>query len=159
VTDYALAEAFVQIRPDTTGFQAETEAKIKAALAAIHPEVTVKVVPDVAGFQAVLKTALAKALGSTGKATIPVKVAFDIDDDSLTRQLALLKAKMAQTGLVDFLDYDLPIGKIQYQIALLRRRVWRCGRRCSASWATSISRWACPRKTSPLKPRRSRLRP
>jgi SLT domain-containing protein len=121
MTDYALAEAFVQIRPDTTGFQAETEAKIKAALAGLHPEVTVKVVPDVAGFQALLKAALAKALGSTGKATIPVKVAFDVDEDSLARQLALLKSKMAQTGLVDFLDYDLPIGKIQYQIALLRR--------------------------------------
>jgi Phage tail lysozyme len=121
VTDYALAEAFVQIRPDTTGFKAETESKVKAALAGLKPEVPVKLVPDIAGFQTLLKAALAKSLGSAGGVTVPVGLKFDIDEGSLARQIALLKAKMAQLGLVDFLDYDLPLGKIQYQISLLRR--------------------------------------
>lgn len=118
--DYALAEAFVQIRPDTTGFRAEAESKIKAALAGINPEVKVKVTPDLSGFQAAVKAALTKALAGTG-GKIPIKLTFDTDAGDLARQIALLRTKLTQQGLADFLDADLPLGKIQYQVALLRR--------------------------------------
>ena len=120
MTDYALAEAFVQIRPDTTGFRAETEAKIKAALSGIKAEVKVKITPDVSGFAATVKTALASALG--GKAgKIPIKLDVESDLGAIDAQIRLIKQRMAQTGLSDFLDYSLPIGKVQYQIQLLRR--------------------------------------
>src|SRR5215472_15241518 len=120
MTDYALAEAFVQIRPDTTGFRAETEAKIKAALSGIKAEVKVKITPDVSGFAATVKSALASALG--GKAgKIPIKLDVESDLGAIDAQIRLIKQRMAQTGLSDFLDYSLPIGKVQYQIQLLRR--------------------------------------
>ena len=129
MTDYALAEAFVQIRPDTTGFRAEVETKVKSALSGFAPQIKIKIVPDVAGFGAAVKLAVAKALGTgAGKGTalkIPLKLVADESD--ITRQVALLKARMAQAGLTDFLDAGLPVGKIQYQIGLLKRLLAQAG--------------------------------
>lgn len=45
---FALAEAFVRIRPNTDGFRAEADAGIKSALAGENPEVTVRAATDAA---------------------------------------------------------------------------------------------------------------
>lgn len=119
--DYALAEAFVRIRPDATGFRAETEKAIKTALAGIKPEVKVKVTPDVAGLTAATVAAVKAAAAAAGNIKIPVQMEISADPAEITRQVQLIRQRMVSGGLTDFLDYNLPIGRIQYQIGLIRR--------------------------------------
>ena len=131
-----LGDAFVVISPDTGNFRKDTIAGVNKALAGL--KFTVPVTPDVSGFEAALAEA-AQKLASTGaginvtpdmgdfgakaaaaaeaqlagaRATIPVVPDIEGIQAALTR----LKAAMVTAGLADFLDVNLPMGKVLTQI-------------------------------------------
>ena len=117
--DIPLATAFVRLESDDTGLKASMLEQIRRVQAAMPP-VKIKVEPDLGDFAAKVRAGLAKALADTG-GSIKVPLKLQADSGMISRELTLLRQRMQQAGVTDFLDASLPIGKMQYQIALLKR--------------------------------------
>lgn len=83
-----LIQAFIRLRPDTTGFESETKRELK------NLEVKIKVIPDVTGFFADLKSKLS---GKTVKVGIEPELApgFRIDLQDKVNKLRAIRVNVA----------------------------------------------------------------
>ena len=113
-----LGEAFVSILPDAGLFRAQLLAKLKTALVSVTAMVPVSLDTS----RALAELAAMRAAVAQG-----MSIKVGIDQGSAIAAALQLRQIMSRAGLADFLDVNMPVGKIASQLQLLRRMVNQAG--------------------------------
>lgn len=120
---FALADAFVRIRPDSGGFRAEATSQIKAATAGISPEIKVSANTNPAKASVAAFNAYARAVLHGQE--IPVSAntaAAKAEVAALSAQLAVLTKKVWTTRMVvDAPGVQAQLGRIMGELRSLAR--------------------------------------
>ena len=105
---FALAEAFVRIRPDTDGFRRDADAQLKREMAGDKVTVPVHAEVDISDLRRQLGT-----ITVTEAVTAP-------DPGKITAALQILKQKMSALGIADIADVNVDPGKIAQSLQRMK---------------------------------------
>ena len=109
----SLGDAFVNLRADGSGFGAQA----KAAIARTKLDASVLLTANTARADAAIARLTSKKN----------QIKLGVDVSSLSSALSSLKTKIAQAGIADIADVNIPIGKIRTQLVNLKRIISQVG--------------------------------